>query len=333
MSSPAHLWLLAAASLVALRPVAPTAAPAGSAAQDRKGGAEEEQQGGVKPSDVIIRLRELDMKAKARRERQAEVKVPLADTEQVRSWFALCDHNGNGWLSFSEAAHSLRFTRGRFQAFDEDRDGRLASPEFGEFYMYSILHAGHFVEPREKVSEGPPPQRTPEQMRNAYDTDLDHLLSRVELTRLLADYQRDTGLAERVMNSLDTSDDGSLSLDELEGLHAVLYPVVFEEVADVTDQREPEREKTIADLFGKVEPRGVEPGSTPTPPRIVGPVGHFRRLDLDDDGYITVDDLENLLRPVRVAVRPHVVVNTLDTNGDFRLTEEELVGALTDVSR
>lgn len=293
-------------------------------AQDRGGQRGQERGLAQERLKLQERLRELESKVRARREADGE--TPLADPSQVRAWFEVCDHNANGWLSFSETKFSLRFTRPRFQAFDEDRDGRLVQSEFDEFYVHSIVHSGRFVPPLVRASEGPPPQRTPEQMRNAYDIDLDGLLSDVELSRLLADYGRESAPVDVVLGSLDVSGNGSLELDELEGLHAVLYPIVLEDGSGGAEA--PARAASVAELFGAVEPRGQEPGATPTPPRIVGPVSLFRRLDLDDDGYVTVDDLEDLLRPVRVTVRPHTVVNTLDRDGDFRLSEAEFLAAL-----
>ena len=54
-----------------------------------------------------------------------------------------------------------------------------------------------------------------------------------------------------------------------------------------------------------------------------GPVTHFRRLDVGNDGFIDVRDLRVLLAPARVDVRPSAVIAALDRNGDGRLNEEE----------
>ena len=74
-----------------------------------------------------------------------------------------------------------------------------------------------------------------------------------------------------------------------------------------------------------VEPRA--PGSN-VPPRITGPVRSFRRLDLDNNGQISLAELEELLRPLFSPVRVHTVHHTLDRNQDGFLTEDEYNAAL-----
>ena len=177
---------------------------------------------------------------------------------------------------------------------------------------------------------GAQPRRSAEQLRNAFDINTDGTLDVEELTRLLAAYERDPGDSQTILNSIDTSKDGHLSVEELVELHSVLHPVALE---DSPPAQLAQAQPTIWDVFGNVTPRGLEPGSTPSPPLIAGPVPHFRRLDLDNDGYISVDDLEALLRPVRLSVRPHTVINTLDLDGDYRLSEEEFRASMSFVQR
>jgi len=293
----------------------------GAGKQDGTGPAQERR--AFDPKDVRERLSALKARARANSEKGAGVGGP-ANEEQVAAWFDLCDHNTNGWLSYRETEYSLGFDRRRFRAFDEDRDGRLRRREFDEYYMYSIVNSGGFMKPRAKQPEGPPPPRTPEQVRSAYDQDLDGLISELELTRLLRDYQRDNADPNRILRSLDSSEDQYLSLEEMAGLHSVLYPIALVEPTE-----EPGEERaTLEDLFGTMVLRGTAPGATPTPPLIQGPVSQFRRLDLNNDGYITTDELELLLRPRRVAVRPHTVLNTLDLDGDLQLSKQEFQSAL-----
>ena len=68
--------------------------------------------------------------------------------------------------------------------------------------------------------------------------------------------------------------------------------------------------------------------SSPYPPLITGPVPHFRRLDLDNDGAISIDDLANLMRPMQMRLRLPALINTLDLDGDGVLNEEEFERAL-----
>ncbi len=86
--------------------------------------------------------------------------------------------------------------------------------------------------------------------------------------------------------------------------------------------------KSLIELFGTVIPRPSETGAPPSPPQIVGPIPAFHRLDIDRDGFISVADLETLMRPVRTGVRPAAVINTLDTDGDMRLSEREFNAAM-----
>ncbi len=274
--------------------------------------------------EVMRKVKELQVKAKAQQQNRSERAVQLADEAQLRDWFKICDHNRNGWISYSEAAYSLRFSRGRFQVFDTDRDGRLVPAEFQEFYMNSILSSGSFTKPRAKRGAGPPPSRSPEQLRAAYDRDLDGALSEIELSQLLLDYEQATADPDSLLEALDVNGDLELSLDELPGLHAILYPEVAPEIPQVADKAPP----SILELFGEVVPRPSEGNSPPQPPQIGGPVPPFARLDIDRDGYISASDLETLLRPIHLGLRPRALLNTLDTDGDLRLSEEEFDRAL-----
>ena len=276
------------------------------------------------PVEFQAKLDQLTAKTTARRLGRRELQSQLIDEAQVQGWFETCDRDRNGWLALGEAAVSMSFDRNRFQAFDEDRDGRLDPYEFDDVVMHAILSVGRFAPPRHAPPSPAAPTRTPEQMRNAYDSNLDRALDGLELAQVLADYDRRALSPERVVETLDGSGDGRLDAGELGGLNALLYPVEVDEAAGAADEA-PAR--TIEDLFGQVVQRG-ESGSVLGPPLIVGPVGHFRRLDLDGDGYISVQDLDTLLRPVRSSIRPLTVINTLDRDGDSRLDEREFLGCL-----
>lgn len=280
--------------------------------------------------DVMRKVKELQVKSKAREQQRTSKAIELADEAQLRGWFTTCDHDHNGWVSFSESAQSLRFTRGRFRLFDEDRDGRLVAEEFQDFYMHSIMSAGSFTVPQRKHAGGPPPERTPEQLRAAYDTDLNGALGDLELSQLLLDYEQASADPDALLKALDGDGDGLLTLSELEGLHDILYPKRPEDVEIAPSVDGPQ---TVTELFGKVIPRPSETDAPPSPPRVVGPVPHFDRLDIDRDGFLTVADLETLQRPLHLGVRPHAVINTLDTDGDLKLSRAEFAAALGKIER
>lgn len=88
---------------------------------------------------------------------------------------------------------------------------------------------------------------------------------------------------------------------------------------------------SINELFGRAEARSMELGSTRQPPFIAGPIPHFRRLDLDLDGEITNDDLEELLRPIQVSTRIRAVVAIMDTDESGGISRAEFDAAMTDV--
>ena len=61
---------------------------------------------------------------------------------------------------------------------------------------------------------------------------------------------------------------------------------------------------------------------------IPGPVPSFRRLDLDNDGKITAEDLLALQRPMQLPVRYAAVLATLDTNGDGGIDATEFAASM-----
>ena len=247
-----------------------------------------------------------------------------ATQQEIAEWFETADYNKNDWISYRETHRSLGFDRTRFRIYDLDRDGRLVLKEFRDFYEDSILHGQGFEPPIAQQTPGEPPRRKPSQLRNAYDTDLDSVLSVTELEVLLTDYARPEP-PDKVMDRLDTNHDGRLSAEELEGISEILHPVQTE--VETAAQRQA-RPQNLEELFGQpVTPANPRSGKR-IAPRIVGPIPHFRRLDLDNDGLISVEDLNGLLRPLQTPVRIHTVLNTLDLDGDGKLTRGEFVNAI-----
>ncbi len=96
----------------------------------------------------------------------------------------------------------------------------------------------------------------------------------------------------------------------------------------------PEGSETIAkasslkELFGSKEEREELPNTVPLPPRIEGPVSAFARLDLNDDGKITLEDLDGLARPIHLDVRFPAVIAILDTDNDGGVSPKELYASM-----
>ncbi len=249
----------------------------------------------------------------------------LATDAEITDWFEIADYDRNGWISFGESAHAMGFDRPRFAVYDNDRDGRFQYPEYKLFY-FDTLEQGTFAEPKPAPEPAQPPPRDPDQLRNAYDSDLDEHISSFELETLLADYRRaDLGPAQ-ILAAEDVDLDGRLSLSELEGLVALLYPVSVDGAR--VELMNENAAGSLLELFRKVVPRDSPRTGTPSPPLVTGPVPHFSRLDLDNDGAISLEDLRNLLRPVTETVRLSSVLNSLDLDGDGVLNPVELERAL-----
>ena len=74
--------------------------------------------------------------------------------------------------------------------------------------------------------------------------------------------------------------------------------------------------------------RGALPSTVPLPPRIEGPVSAFTRLDLNEDGKITLEDLDGLARPIHLDVRFPAVIAILDTDNDGGVSPEEFYASM-----
>ena len=240
---------------------------------------------------------------------------------EQRSWFAVADADETEWISFREARASMRFDAARFCEYDLDNDGRMTFEEFKAFIRNERRLGREVTEPLVAKPGGPPPVRDAEQLRAAYDTDLDGFLSRIEIDLMLRDYSRDQRGIEPAMiiQRLDLDGNGKLGSRELPRLATFLAPLG----EDAALPQRPDA-STVDDLFGTP----IEMGETNVP-RLIGPVFPFRRLDVDNDGFITIDDLQRLQGRSFSVLSLESVLSTLDINADGRLSEAEFLASMT----
>lgn len=248
----------------------------------------------------------------------------------AEDYFQACDHDRNGWISYREASASLALDRDAYAVYDTDRDGRITFEEFYERYRTTLARAGGFREPRELAEERLVPSRSPDQLRNAYDRDGDGALDVYEVTALLEDYERRGLPVELIVDRIDADRSGKLELGEELETFARLLSSTYEIGGPPADD-EVETAGSVLELFGEVTERGTGFDAVPQPPRIVGPVPHFRRLDLDGDGFVSHEDLEVLQRPVQLPVRIQAVISALDTDEDGVLSPRELRASMDQV--
>ena len=288
---------------------------------------EEDPSALLAPTPRKKRVPETSGKKGGAKKKDGKQKIPpylLADDEEIVRLHGVADWDENGWISFSEAERSMHFDRLRFAAYDTDRDGRLILTEFKGFVFDSLRRNAKFEAPKPRPDASRPPPRTAEQLRNAYDRDLDESVSLFELGRLLEDYGRTDLEPEQLVVADDLDGDGRLALGELGGVVALLYPVSSSAVDEAWFDGEA---VSLLELFRRVVPRETVSGIAP-PPLIQGPVPPFHRLDLDNDGAITEEDLRALLRPIPESVRLGSVLGILDLDGDGVLNVTEFEQAL-----
>ncbi|HIG86530.1 MAG TPA: hypothetical protein EYQ25_05770 [Planctomycetes bacterium] len=253
------------------------------------------------------------------------VSTDLADDNQILQWFSVCDTDANGWLRFRETKAALTFDRPQFRAFDEDNDGRIKLNEFTDYYRYRIISSGGFRPPAVKTKRIAAPPRAATQLRLAFDGDANDRIDTDELTALLESYGRYDLTVIEVMEDHDITGDMQLNRDELEAITLLLAAANPEDL----DNMPLASVAGVDELFGALAGSEVYMGTHP--PRIVGPITPFRRLDLNGDGGISLADLEALQRPLRTNIRIHPILHALDANGDGFLDRAELRAALGDV--
>jgi Ca2+-binding EF-hand superfamily protein len=242
---------------------------------------------------------------------------------QQRLWFSIADDDSSGWVSFREAAASMRFDAPRFCVFDVDNDGRINYEEFSDYIAGESARKRRIIPPVAADLDGSPRKRSPEQLRAAYDSDLDAAISRFEFETILRDYDQETQAfgAGDVFVRLDVNDSKTLEIEELGRLASFLNPLKVGR--GITTPVMPGA-STVLDLFGEMMDMGDA-----HPPQIIGPVPPFRRLDLNNDGFVDIEDLERLEGRSFNPVRLRSVLNTLDIDYDGRLSEAEFLSSMT----
>lgn len=241
------------------------------------------------------------------------------DEDLGAQYFELADYDANGWISFREAEESMGIDRAGFGLYDADVDGRITAGEFAARYQNIVGRGGAFVPPLGKAIPKKPKPLNAGELSARFDTDRDAALNEVELRALLEDAGSKLDPTV-VLVKFDRDGSHRLEKAELEPL------VVFLDPARRTAAGP--RAQTLDELFGTAIPREERPGATRLPAHLPGPVSVFRRLDLDGDGKIELDDLIELQRPIQLPVRLHAVLATLDLDGDGTISASELAASM-----
>jgi Ca2+-binding EF-hand superfamily protein len=230
-------------------------------------------------------------------------------------YFAICDYDADGWVSYAEANASLGIDRATFRTYDEDRDGRIIPSEFRRRYEEILANGGAFLPPRAKADARAAIPERADQALELYDKNRDGGLDPDELEILLVSVGSARLEAETAIEQFDRDLTRMLESPEIEDLLTLLRP-------SESAKGRP-KPKTIDELFGKLIPRVIQPGSTAQPVRILAPARTIRRLDVDGDGQISLEDLAELQRPLVLPVRARAVLAALDTDGDGQIDEGE----------
>ncbi len=243
-----------------------------------------------------------------------------------RPIFQTCDYDGGGWLSFRELQAAIAIDRDEFFAYDRDRDGRVGPREFTARYDDVVAKSGAFRLPKPKDAGGRIEPRSADQLRGAFDSDGDGGLDADELAAMLVDYGREELAPDVILGKVDL--DGSTRVDGAELFQlSRLVSVAF--VLPTPEESARARAGSVEQLFGGVVERPTHTSSVTEPPWMPGPVPHFRRLDLDGDGYIGADEMKELQGSASLGVRVGAVLATLDLDEDGRISAREFLTALT----
>ncbi len=329
--------LLAGAWLLPQDRQEPAAEPPRQEAEKEEGKGEKKAGDGEEraPTGTTASIADIPIEELSGADREAAEALLHARLEE--QYFLTCDGNGNGWVSFREARARLKIDRSEYALFDADRDGRVDRVEFGKRYQFTIENVGAFRPPTAPKRFGATQEGSP----LSFDFNGTGALEVAEVSAFLAASAIPIP-ADGLMGYLDADESGALEEGEIAEVLDVVAPflpdtapLTAEATPPPTTAPDPEPEvepveppKTVEELFGATVEREVRFGTTPLPPRIVGPVPHFYRLDKDEDGYISSADLMDLLSPASVGVRAGAVIASVDRDGDGRLDPAEFKAAL-----
>lgn len=240
---------------------------------------------------------------------------PLAEAKR---YFAICDYNQNGWISFEEASQALLVSRDEYFAYDVDKDGAIRLEEFVARHGTIVDTQGLFQPPIPAPNRRPVLPTPTRVWFERFDADASGGWDPAELTLAFDE----VGLASEIDDDLwarfDADESGVLEAFEIE---PVLGYTAGARLALGTTA------KSLRELFGVPVPVSSGPGVVEGPTRLVGPLPVFDRLDVDGDGVCSLADLEALEFPAALPIRPQTLIAALDGNGDGVLESSELRAA------
>ncbi len=242
-----------------------------------------------------------------------------------RPVFMTADYDHSGWLSFRETRASLGFDRAEFALYDKDRDGRISLREFGVRYDDVVAQTGAFRVPIADEAGLATKSASPAALRNEFDADSDGALDAQELERLMARWNRPDLSPASILDKLDLDGDGKLGHAEL----ATLSHLSESSLLSASDGARGRRAADVIELFGARTPRETGLGAARAPERVVGPIPHFVRLDLNRDGFVTLAELLSLQEGSNIYTRPNAVLAALDLDGDGKLSAKEFASGFS----
>jgi Ca2+-binding EF-hand superfamily protein len=235
-------------------------------------------------------------------------------------YFGICDRDGDHSISFPEAKASLGLDQKGFAVYDADGDGLISLAEFKKRYKDILALGGTFPPPKAKVV---PPSALPasaEKVLEDYDKIRDGALDAGELDAALVGMGASKIDPDTALSQFDHDGSGRLETEEIEELLSLLRRGSAPKLGGP-------RPKSIDELFGALVPRKGG-GTAPEPPKIIGPVSSFRRLDIDGDGRVTREELSELQRPWVLNIQSSAVLAALDADGDGAISDAEFWAAM-----